>query len=64
STPFIPTPSVGPVDWITTGPTEGVGINGVLVSGRAVRPTVPEPALIAARIGMEAVPASNATVKR
>ena len=49
---------------ITTGPTEGVGMNGVLVSGSAVLPTVAEPALIAVRIGMDAVPASRATVKR
>ncbi|MFC3503608.1 hypothetical protein ACFOOK_21905 [Micromonospora krabiensis] len=49
---------------ITTGPTDGVGMNGVLLSGRAVLPTVAEPALIAARIGIEAVPARSATVKR
>ncbi|MEU5562990.1 hypothetical protein [Micromonospora musae] len=48
----------------TTGPTEGVGMNGVLLSGSAVLPTVAEPVLIAARIGIEAVPASSATVKR
>ncbi|SIQ60332.1 hypothetical protein SAMN05444858_103209 [Micromonospora avicenniae] len=39
-------------------------MNGVLLSGNAVLPTVAEPALIAARIGIEAVPASSATVKR
>ncbi|MDX5456695.1 hypothetical protein ACGFI5_04975 [Micromonospora tulbaghiae] len=49
---------------MTTGPTEGVGRNGVLVSGRALLPTVADPVLIAARIGIEAVPASNATVSR
>ncbi|SCG48957.1 hypothetical protein [Micromonospora inositola] len=60
----------GTADWlvagsgITTGPTEGVGMNGVLLSGRAVLPTVADPALMAARIGMDAVPASRATVKR
>jgi hypothetical protein len=70
-----PTAGVAPVDgiaagWpvtgrgITTGPTDGVGMNGVLLSGRAVLPTVAEPVLIAARIGIEAVPASRATVKR
>ncbi|MFI1196091.1 hypothetical protein ACH4T9_22960 [Micromonospora sp. NPDC020750] len=48
----------------TTGPTDGVGMNGVLLSGSAVLPTVAEPALTAARIGIEAVPASRATVKR
>ncbi|RKN49003.1 hypothetical protein D7193_32555 [Micromonospora costi] len=48
----------------TTGPTEGVGMNGTPLSGRAVLPTVAEPALMAARIGMDAVPASSATVKR
>ena len=47
-----------------TGPTDGVGMNGVLPSGSAVPPTVADPALIAARIGIEAVPASSATVKR
>ncbi|MFF5172476.1 hypothetical protein ACFY3U_07570 [Micromonospora sp. NPDC000089] len=47
----------------TTGPTDGVGRNGVRPSGSAL-PTVAEPALIAARIGIEAVPASRATVKR
>ncbi|NES38504.1 hypothetical protein G3554_20390 [Micromonospora sp. PPF5-17] len=62
---------VGPIaGWLplgratTTGPTEGVGMNGVPLSGRALLPTVAEPALIAARIGMEAVPASSATVNR
>ncbi|WP_327030117.1 hypothetical protein OG989_07780 [Micromonospora sp. NBC_01740] len=49
---------------ITTGPTEGVGRNGVLPSGRAVLPTVAEPVLIAARMGIDAVPASSATVNR
>ncbi|WP_199562417.1 hypothetical protein [Micromonospora deserti] len=49
---------------ITTGPTEGVGMNGVLLSGRAELPTVADPVLMAARIGMDAVPASRATVKR
>lgn len=49
---------------ITTGPTEGVGMNGVRVSGSAVLPTVADPVLIAARIGIDAVPASSATVKR
>ncbi|MEV5765989.1 hypothetical protein AB0L34_15670 [Micromonospora sp. NPDC052213] len=49
---------------ITTGPTEGVGRNGVPLSGRAVLPTVAEPVLIAARIGIDAVPASSATVNR
>ncbi|WBC10980.1 hypothetical protein [Micromonospora sp. WMMA1947] len=49
---------------MTTGPTEGVGRNGVLVSGRALLPTVADPVLMAARIGMEAVPASSATVSR
>ncbi|SCE91311.1 hypothetical protein GA0070618_1867 [Micromonospora echinospora] len=48
----------------TTGPREGVGMNGVSAFGSAVPPTVAEPALIAARIGMEAVPASRATVNR
>ncbi|WP_446217695.1 hypothetical protein [Micromonospora sp. IBHARD004] len=49
---------------ITTGPTEGVGMNGVLLSGSAVLPTVADPVLMAARIGIDAVPASSATVKR
>ena len=49
---------------MTTGPTEGVGRNGVLVSGSALLPTVAEPVLIAARIGIDAVPASRATVSR
>ncbi|RLQ02062.1 hypothetical protein EAD96_22830 [Micromonospora sp. BL1] len=49
---------------MTTGPTEGVGRNGVLVSGRALLPTLADPVLIAARIGIDAVPASNATVSR
>jgi hypothetical protein len=49
---------------ITTGPTDGVGMNGVLLSGRAVLPGVAEPALIAARMGIDAVPASSATVSR
>ncbi|MGS2614016.1 hypothetical protein ACVCAH_05710 [Micromonospora sp. LZ34] len=49
---------------ITTGPTDGVGMNGVLVSGNAVLPTVADPVLIAARIGIDAVPASRATVNR
>ncbi|WP_433389060.1 hypothetical protein [Micromonospora sp. KLBMP9576] len=49
---------------ITTGPTEGVGRNGVPLSGRAVLPTVAEPVLIAASSGIDAVPASNATVNR
>ncbi|SCL16409.1 hypothetical protein GA0070624_1009 [Micromonospora rhizosphaerae] len=53
-----------PVAGITTGPTEGVGMNGVLLSGSAVLPIVADPALIAARIGIDAVPASSATVKR
>ncbi|WBB55880.1 hypothetical protein [Verrucosispora sp. WMMD573] len=48
----------------TTGPMEGVGMNGVLPSGTAVLPTVAEPVLIAARTGIEAVPASSATVSR
>ncbi|SCL23303.1 hypothetical protein GA0070616_2703 [Micromonospora nigra] len=49
---------------ITTGPTEGVGMNRVPLSGRAVRPTVAEPVLMAATMGIEAVPASSATVSR
>ncbi|PZF97327.1 hypothetical protein [Micromonospora endophytica] len=49
---------------MTTGPIEGVGMNGVLPSGSAVLPTVAEPVLIAARTGIEAVPASSATVSR
>ncbi|MFI6782447.1 hypothetical protein [Micromonospora sp. NPDC050276] len=49
---------------ITTGPTDGPGMNGVLLSGRAVLPGVAEPALIAARMGIDAVPANNATVSR
>ncbi|WBB78216.1 hypothetical protein O7606_18485 [Micromonospora sp. WMMD882] len=51
-------------DVITTGPREGVGMNGVLVPGGAVPPTVAEPVLIAAMIGIDAVPASSATVNR
>ena len=47
-----------------TGPTDGAGMNGVRPSGSAVLPTVAEPALMAARIGIEAVPASRATVDR
>ncbi|MEV0213470.1 hypothetical protein [Micromonospora sp. NPDC050695] len=63
-------PSGGGAGWlaigsgITTGPTDGVGMNGVLLSGSAVLPGVAEPALIAARIGIDAVPASSATVSR
>ncbi|SCF01234.1 hypothetical protein GA0070558_119141 [Micromonospora haikouensis] len=53
-----------PVAGTITGPTERVGMNGVLLSGSAVLPTVADPVLMAARIGMEAVPASRATVKR
>ncbi|MGW3610875.1 hypothetical protein ACWD6N_13415 [Micromonospora sp. NPDC005163] len=49
---------------ITTGPTDGVGMNGVLLSGSAVLPGVAEPALMAARMGIDAVPASSATVSR
>lgn len=49
---------------IRTGPTDGVGMKGVLLSGSAVLPGVAEPALIAARIGIDAVPASRATVSR
>ncbi|MET8282279.1 hypothetical protein [Micromonospora sp. NPDC005174] len=49
---------------MTTGPTDGVGMNGVLVSGNAEVPGVAEPALIAARTGIDAVPASSATVSR
>lgn len=49
---------------MTTGPTEGVGMKGVPLSGRAVLPTVAEPVLIAASTGIEAVPASRATVSR
>lgn len=49
---------------MTTGPMEGVGRNGVLVSGSALLPTVADPVLIAARIGIDAVPASSATVSR
>ncbi|MCI4063546.1 hypothetical protein MRQ36_13525 [Micromonospora sp. R77] len=48
----------------TTGPIDGVGRNGVLLLGSAVLPTVADPALSAARIGIEAVPARRATVKR
>lgn len=39
-------------------------MNGVLLSGIAVLPTVADPALIAAIIGIDAVPASRATVNR
>ncbi|SCG56392.1 hypothetical protein [Micromonospora humi] len=49
---------------MTTGPTEGVGMNRVPASGSALLPTEAEPVLIAARIGIDAVPASNATVSR
>lgn len=49
---------------MTTGPTDGVGMNGVLVSGSALLPGVAEPALTAARTGIDAVPASRATVSR
>ncbi|GGM43541.1 hypothetical protein GCM10011608_30360 [Micromonospora sonchi] len=49
---------------MTTGPIEGVGMKGVLLSGSAVLPTVAEPVLMAARTGIEAVPASSATVSR
>ncbi|MFG1675226.1 hypothetical protein [Micromonospora sp. NPDC049282] len=60
--------SAGPwVVWgngMTTGPTEGVGMNRAPASGRALFPTEAEPVLIAARIGMDAVPASSATVSR
>ncbi|MFF0174641.1 hypothetical protein F4558_005205 [Micromonospora profundi] len=49
---------------MTTGPTDGVGMNGVPLSGRAVLPWVAEPALIAARMGIDAVPTSSATVSR
>ncbi|WDP98490.1 hypothetical protein PVK74_21770 [Micromonospora chalcea] len=59
--------TAGWVAWgggITTGPIEGVGRNGVLVSGSALLPTVADPVLMAARIGIDAVPASSATVSR
>ncbi|WP_157743139.1 hypothetical protein [Micromonospora coriariae] len=68
-----PTPGVaggGSAGWLvagtgmTTGPTDGVGMNGVLLSGSAVLPGVAEPALMAARMGIDAVPASSATVSR
>ncbi|MCF0093183.1 hypothetical protein AB0B39_06495 [Micromonospora sp. NPDC049114] len=49
---------------MTTGPTDGVGMNGVLVSGNALLPGVAEPALTAARTGIDAVPANRATVSR
>ncbi|MGC4768776.1 hypothetical protein ACLQ25_07305 [Micromonospora sp. DT44] len=49
---------------MTTGPTDGVGMNGVLVSGNAEVPGVAEPALIAASTGIDAVPARSATVSR
>lgn len=49
---------------MTTGPTEGVGMNRVPASGSALFPTEADPVLIAARIGIDAVPASNATVSR
>ncbi|MEU4566007.1 hypothetical protein [Micromonospora sp. NPDC023956] len=54
----------GPGGPTTTGPREGVGRNGVPAFGGVVPPTVAEPALIAATIGIEAVPASRATVNR
>ncbi|MGC4849267.1 hypothetical protein ACLQ3F_18650 [Micromonospora sp. DT15] len=68
--PTLGVPSGGSAGWlvigmgITTGPTDGVGMNGVLLSGRALLPGVAEPALIAARMGIDAVPASSATVSR
>ncbi|MEV7329857.1 hypothetical protein [Micromonospora sp. NPDC093244] len=68
--PALGVPSGGGAGWLamgggsSTGPTEGVGMNGVLLSGRAVLPGVAEPALIAARMGIDAVPASSATVSR
>ncbi|TBL33352.1 hypothetical protein EYA84_17500 [Verrucosispora sp. SN26_14.1] len=62
-TPVVGVPAGG--GGITTGPTEGVGMNGgVLLPGSAVLPTVAEPVLIAASTGIEAVPASSATVSR
>ncbi|TNH31792.1 hypothetical protein FHG89_00385, partial [Micromonospora orduensis] len=68
--PALGVPSGGGAGWLaigggsSTGPTEGVGMNGVLLSGNAVLPGVAEPALIAARMGIDAVPASSATVSR
>ncbi|MFJ6163764.1 hypothetical protein ACIQH6_01480 [Micromonospora orduensis] len=68
--PALGVPSGGGAGWLaigtgsSTGPTEGVGMNGVLLSGSAVLPGVAEPALIAARMGIDAVPASSATVSR
>ena len=48
----------------TTGPAEGGGMKTPAPFVVAVLPTVADPALIAARIGIDAVPASSATVKR
>ncbi|MFE9915649.1 hypothetical protein ACFYPG_10850 [Micromonospora sp. NPDC005553] len=68
--PTLGVPSGGSAGWlvigmgITTGPTDGVGMNGMPLSGRALLPGVAEPALIAARMGIDAVPASSATVSR
>lgn len=49
---------------MTTGRTDGVGMNGASLLGGAVLATVAGPVLTAVRIGMAAVPASNATVNR
>lgn len=49
---------------MTTGRTDGVGMSGASPLGEAVLATVAGPVLTAVRIGMEAVPASNATVNR
>ncbi|GAB3949156.1 hypothetical protein [Micromonospora vulcania] len=68
--PTLGVPGGGRAGWlvigigITTGPTDGVGMNGMLLSGSAVLPGVAEPALIAARMGIDAVPANRATVSR
>lgn len=49
---------------MTAGPTDGVGMNGASLVAGPVLATVAGPVLTAVRIGMDAVPASNATVNR
>lgn len=48
----------------TTGPSDGGGMNGLISPGWPASPTVAEPAPITAMIGIDAVPASSATVNR
>jgi hypothetical protein len=56
--------AVGGSGMTTTGPSDGGAMNGVVPSGSELPLTVAEPALIAATIGIDAVPASRPTMNR